>query len=187
MRVVWLVPILSASLLVACSAGSASNTPAGQPVWETPQRVIVSVGHSPRSTDPSPRPGYVSPAIDLRRVVLHSGPQGVVATFTTYSPMRVAWMRLSNACGQVGIYLPGQHLKMSTSSSPETEQGETVVAHSQVGVQFVSRRVVRLKAPLAAFGSRFSPTEPWLGYSLGYNCPPGDQQEDETNLVTPGA
>ncbi len=111
----------------------------------------------------------------------------MVATFTTYSPLHLAWMQSPTACGQVGVYLLTQHRSWSSSANAESDQGETAVPRSRVEAEFVSSHVVRLTVPLAALGTRFSPTEPWLGYSLGYICPPGGQREDETAVVRPAA
>ena len=44
------------------------------------------------------------------------------------------------------------------------EAGQTAIPHSQVDVQFLGLRRVRLTVPLAALGSHFTPTEPWVGY-----------------------
>jgi hypothetical protein len=99
--------------------------------------------------------------------------------------MRIAWMEAPTACGQVAIIFQNQHLVVSSSPEAETDYGETAVAYSQVDVQFQSPHVVRLRVPLNALGSHFTATEPWIGYSLGYVCPPGLQLEDETDVVTP--
>jgi hypothetical protein len=177
-----LVSALTAGVVTGCGTGSAPQTSTARSLVETPRSVVVSVGHSPRSLlSPRLRLGE----IDLKRVVLRTDSEGLVATFTTYDSLRRAWMKNPSACGQVGIYLQSQHLEITSSPNAETDPGDTAVAHSQLEVRYVSNHVVRLKVPLAALGSHFSQTEPWDGYALGYTCPPGDQQEDNTEVVNP--
>lgn len=181
-RSAWL--LLPACLLSACTSTSYSQQPTVGTSWTT-QSVVVSVGHSPRSTDPPPRRPDIRADIDLRRVVLRTGPRDVVATFTTYNRMHLAWMRSPTACGQVGIYFDAQHLTMSSSPRTETDYGDTAVAHDRVHVRFLTHHLVRLTVPRAALGTDFSASESWVGYSLGTVCPPGGQQEDNTGTVTP--
>jgi hypothetical protein len=180
----WLLALAGA--LCACGKGpgtlDTTNVPAGSPLHS----VVVSVGHSPKSTVTRPRPEQRAD-IDLRSVRLRTTTTRIVATFTTYNRLHPARIKPATACGQVGISLNAQNLLVSSSSRAEPDYGETAIAQSQVDVRFVSPHRVRLEVRLAALGSRFTPTDPWVGYSLGYVCPPLDQQLDETGIVTPRA
>lgn len=183
-RSAWL--LIPACAMAACGSGPSPHESAAETSGSTRQPVVVSVGHSPRSTDPPPPPGHVSGAIDLKRVVLRTGPSNIVARFTTYNRLHIAWMERPTACGQVGIYFSAQHLVLSSAAKPEIDHGDTAVGPDQVHVRFLNRHEIGLRVPRAALGEGFTASEPWNGYSLGYVCPPGGQQEDDTGLVTHG-
>jgi hypothetical protein len=140
----------------------------------------VSVGHSPRATVPR---SLVQ--IDLKRVELRTDAGTVLATFTTYNRMHPALMK-APACGQLGVEFQAQHLTLfSSSSRVDQVYGDTAVAQDQVRVRFVDSHTVRLRVPVAALGTDFTATEPWVGFANGFICPPGGQEEDDTGVVTP--
>jgi len=175
-RPAWL--LLSAFVLSAC--GSGSHQPVAGPSGSTTRKVVVSVGHSPRATVPR---SLVQ--IDLKRVMLRTNAGNLLATFTTYNRMHPAW-KDAPACGQVGVEFQGQHLALfSSSSRVDQVYGDTAVAQDQVRVRFVDSHTVRLRVPLAALGTDFTATEPWVGFANGFVCPPGGQEEDDTSVVTP--
>lgn len=159
-----------------CGAGSSSSGNAA-PQSSGTARTVTSQTVSPRSVA----------HIDLRKVVLHAGPRQVVATFTTYNRLFRPGL-MAPVCGQVGINFQTQDLSLLSSSVRVfLSSGETAVSQDQVTTDFLGPHAVRLTVPTAALGSSFNSSEPWLGFSVGYNCPPGGSDEDHTSVVTPRA
>ena len=145
-------------------------------------RVVTSVGHSSREQVPRS-----TVQIDLRRVVVRTGPHNVVGTFTTYNLLKPRWLK-PPACGQVGLGFQEQHLTvLSSSRRGDPVAAETAVSQDQVQVRFVDAHTIRLTVPLAALGSDYTAAAPWIGFAGGYACPPLAQSEDDTGVVTPQA
>ncbi len=190
----WLVAALVVGSVAACGTGPSttqSEPPGGSGSSPTQRLVsrpsagslstagtgtVMSVGRSPRQTSPGP-----DGIIDLRRVVVKTGTRTLVATVSTYTPTRGL---TSHSCGAVGVYFVSQHLVLLSSDRIHGE-AEKMVPQSKVTFRLLSAHTARLSVPIAALGSRFTPTEAWRGFSQGPYCPPLGVAGDRTGLVTP--
>ncbi len=184
-RVGYAATCLALSLLVvaataACTAtGDASHQTGSPHPAGSPQETVTSVATVRRN----PTPVY---AIELRRVVLRTSSRTVVATFTTFDAIKPIWLKPPE-CGQVGIGFQQQDLDLLSSRLRTYEGDSQAVNQDNVTVRLLNSHTIRLSVPRAALGEGFSATEPWLGFAVGYGCPPLNGGLSQTDVVTPTA
>lgn len=174
------IPVLLLTVAAACTAASHAMPATGSlHSAGSPEGTITSVATVHRN----PMPVY---PMELRRVVLKTSSTTVVATFTTFDAMEPRWLKPPE-CGQVGIGFQRQDLDLLSSRLRTYEGDSHAVSQDNVTVRLLNSHTIRLSVPRSALGEGFSATEPWLGFAVGYGCPPMNGGLSQTAVVTPRA
>lgn len=100
--------------------------------------------------------------------------------------MKPDWLKPPE-CGQVGIGFQQQDLDLLSSRLRTYEGDSHAVGQDNVTVRLLNSHTIRLSVPRSALGEGFSATEPWLGFAVGYGCPPMNGGLSQTDVVTPRA